>query len=131
MADLRKRYLAVFAAVVALAAGVAVHPAPFVQRVEAVVARVTGRVGNRVVERVAAPAGSATVAAETPEKKDPGAPTGFNPSLPGCNATPAAAPKPAATPGAPPDFVTMGSCGDTGQPTAQPPARDSKKPGGH
>ena len=127
MADLRKRYLAVFAALVALAVGVAAHPAPFVQRVEAVVARVTGRVGSRV-ERVAAPAGPTTVA---PEKKDAGAPTGFDPTLPGCNATPAAAPKPSATPGAPPDFVTMGSCGDTGQPTAQPPARDSKRPGGH
>ncbi len=118
-----------FGAIAVLAVGVAVHPAPFVQRVEAVVARVTGRVSSRVVERVAAPS-SATVAPDT-QKKDSGAASGFNPALPGCDAAPATAPKPAATPGAPPDFVTMGSCGDTGQPTAQPPARDSKKPGGH
>lgn len=128
MADLRTRHLAVFAAFVALAAGVAVHPAPFVQRVEAVVARVTGRAKN--INPTVTMSPGQTVAPDKAQK-DAGAASGFNPALPGCSAAPAAAPKPAPTPGAPPDFVTMGSCGDTGQPSAPPPARDSKKPGGH
>lgn len=132
MAALGTRHLAVFGAIAVLATGVAVHPSPIVQRVDAVVARVTGR-GKTVNATVAMSPGRnvEAPAAAKPAAKDPGAASGFNPALPGCTAAPASAARPAPAPGAPPDFLSMGSCGEaTSKAPAQPPTQGAKKPDG-
>jgi NADH-quinone oxidoreductase subunit M len=122
MADLGMREIATFAPLIALAVWIGIYPSPFIRRLEGTVTRVTARVSPGAQSAVA---GVTSIAA--PAQNDTGAGTGFTPSLASCDTPPAAA----ATPGAPPNFVTMASCGDTTpKPAPKPSSQASpKKPG--
>jgi NADH-quinone oxidoreductase subunit M len=127
MADLGLREIATFAPLIALAIWIGIYPSPFIRRLEGTVMRVAARVNPGAQPAVASlPAGAA------PALNDTGAATGFNPTLASCDTAPAAAPKPSATPGAPPEFVTIASCADTPPKPTSKPAQTTppKKPGG-
>jgi NADH-quinone oxidoreductase subunit M len=127
MADLGVREIATFAPLIALAVWIGIYPSPFIRRLEGTVTRVTARVSPGAQPAVAGVPSSAA-----PAQNDTGAGTGFTPSLASCDTAAAAAPTPSATPGAPPNFVTLASCGDTTPKPAPKPAPKAspKTPGG-